>query len=116
MIITITVFSVIVLGLAGLAFQIARRSTRATDEALKMAAQLSAVDKAATTPYDSLALLLRADTTLNRGIQVVVRYEVDSLSVTRKDVRCITTTSVAGSRPDTIVVPRGRIRYPIPLR
>ena len=110
------IFSVVVLGLAGLAFQIANRSTKATDQTLNLAIQLAAADRATTVPYDSLTALLAPDTILSGPMRVVVRYVIDSVSAVRKDVRVITTTTVAGSRPDTIVIQRGRIRYPIPLK
>ena len=110
------IFSAVILGLAGLAFQIARRSTKATDQALHMAIQIAAADRATTVPYDSLAAMLLPDTILSGPMRVVVRYVIDSLSAVRTDVRVITTSTVAGSRPDTIFIQRGRIRYPIPLK
>ncbi len=114
--IAVVIFSAVVLSLAGLSFQIARRGTRATDQALLMAAQRSAMDKAATVPFDSLSTILKADTTWSSTMRVVAKYVVDSLSATTKNVRVITSSSVAGDKPDTITVARGRTRYPIPLR
>ena len=114
--IAVVIFSVVVLSLAGLSYQIAKRGTRATDQALGMAAQKAAVDKAATAPFDSLAAILTADTTYSSTMRVVTKYVIDSVSATVKNVRVIVSSSVAGNRPDTITVVRGRIRYPIPLK
>ncbi len=114
--ITLVIFSVVVRSLAGLAFQVARRSTRAADQALAMAAQLAGTDAASTAPYDSLSVVLTSDTVMSGGVQIVTSFVVDSISATQKNVRVIVTTSVAGSKPDTLLVQRGRIRYPIPLK
>ena len=51
-IISLVIFSAVILGLAGLAFQVAKRSTRATDQALLMSVLLAKVDKVATVPFD----------------------------------------------------------------
>ena len=110
------IFSAVILGLVGFAFQIARNSTRATDQALQMAAQLAAVDRATAVPYDSLRQLLTADTVRSGGMRVVVRFVIDSIDAVRKNVRVITSTSVPGSRPDTVLIQRGRVRLPIPLQ
>lgn len=115
-IIAIVIFSAVILSLAGLAFQIARRGTRATDHALSMAAMKAAADKVAAVPYDSLAQILRADTMVSGAARIIVTYRVDSLSATTKNVTIVATSSVAGSKPDTLVISRGRFRYPIPLR
>lgn len=110
------IFSAVILSLAGLAFQIARRGTRAADHALSMAAMKTATDKVTAVPYDSLAVILRPDTLVSGNARVIVTYQVDSVSATRKNVRVVATSSVAGSKPDTLVIPRGRYRYPIPLK
>ena len=110
------IFSAVVLSLAGLAFQIAKRTTRATDQALHMARQLSALDRAITVPYDSINALLTPDTIMSGVIRVVVTYAIDSISPVRKDVLIITSTSVPGTRTDTILIQRARVRYPIPLK
>ncbi len=114
--IAVVIFSVVVLSLAGLSFQIAKRGTRATDQALMMAAQKAAVDKASTTPFDSLTTILTGDTTWSSTMRVVAQYVIDSVGATRKNVRVITSSTVAGDRPDTITIVRGRTRYPIPLK
>ena len=115
-IISIVIFSAVILALAGLAFQIAKRTTRATDQALHLSRELAAADKATVVPYDSLKTMLKAETVMSGQIRVVTTYTVDSLSAVRDDVFVITSTSVAGSRTDTIMIARGRVRYPIPLK
>jgi L-cystine uptake protein TcyP (sodium:dicarboxylate symporter family) len=114
--ISVVIFSAVILGLAGLAFQIAKRTTKATDQALHMARQTAAADKAITVPYDSITAMLTPDTVMSGLIRVVVRYTIDSISPVRKDIHIITTSSVPGARTDTITIQRGRVRYPIPLK
>lgn len=116
MLISIVVFSFVILGLAGLSLQIADRTVKATDEALIMATELAASDRATAMSYNYLSTLLTPDTVFSGVIRVVVRFEVDSLSTTRKDVRIITQTSVPGMAADTMVIRRARVRYPIPLK
>ena len=114
--IAIVIFSAVVLALAGLAFQIARRTTRATDLALHMAMQRGAADHAVTVPFDSLTQLLRPDTVWSGPVRTTVRYVIVTLSTVRKDVYVITQTSVPRTPPDTIIIRRGLARDPIPLR
>lgn len=110
------IFSTVILSLAGLAFQIAKRSTRATDQALSMAIQLAASDHAAGVPFDSLSTLLQPDTVWSGLIRITVRYSVVTLSAVRKDVYVISQNSIPGTTPDTVIVRRGKARDPIPLR
>jgi prepilin-type N-terminal cleavage/methylation domain-containing protein len=114
--IAIVIFSTVVLALAGLAWQIARRTTRSTDLALHMAMHLSAADHAVTVPFDSLTQLLKPDTVWSGPVRITARYVIVSLSSVRKDVYVITQTSVPGTRPDTVIIRRGLARDPIPLR
>jgi len=114
--IAIVIFSAVVLALAGLAFQIARRTTRATDLALHMAMQRGAADHAVTVPFDSLTQLLTPDTVWSGPVRTTVRYVIVTLSTVRKDVYVITQTSVPRTPPDTIIIRRGLARDPIPLR
>jgi prepilin-type N-terminal cleavage/methylation domain-containing protein len=114
--IAIVIFSVVVLALAGLAWQIARRSTQSTELALHMAARLSAADHAVAVPFDSLSQLLRPDTVWSGPVRITATYVVTSISAVRKDVAVITQTSVPGATPDTVVIRRGIARDPIPLR
>lgn len=106
----------VILSLAGLSFQVARRSTRATDQTLAMSVMLAKVDQASTTAYDTLPLLAGCDTTISGGIRIQGCLYVDSLSNVLRRVRVIVQTSLPGSRPDTITFQRGRSRYPIPLK
>ena len=113
---TIVIFSIVLLSLAGLSFQVARRSTRATDQTLSMSVLLAKVDQASTAAYDSLPLLAGCDTTTSGQIRIQGCLRVDSVSNVLRQVRVIVQTSLPGSRPDTITFQRGRVRYPIPLK
>lgn len=116
MIISLVIFSAVVLSLAGLAFRIAQRGTKATNEALQMAVQIAGADRATGVPYDSLSTLLTPDTITSGKVTVVISYVVDSISTVRKDVKVITSTSIPGTKSDTITIQRGRTRYPVPLK
>jgi hypothetical protein len=110
------IFSVVIMSLAGLAFQVARRSTRATDQALSMSVLLAKVDQASTAAYDSLYVIAGCDTTVSGPVKIAGCISVDSLTNVLRRVRVIVTTTVPGARPDTITFQRARVRYPIPLR
>jgi hypothetical protein len=110
------IFSVVIMSLAGLAFQVAHRSSRATDQALSMSVLLAKVDQASTASYDSLNVLPGCDTTLSGVVKIRGCITVDSLSNVLRRVVVIVQTSVPGARPDTIRFQRGRVRYPIPLK
>lgn len=114
--VSVIIFSVVILSLAGLAFQIAKRTTRATDQALRMARRIAGADRAVTIPYDSLGLLLKPDTIMSGPIRMITKYIVDSVSAVRKDVRVVVSTSVAGSRTDTLLITRRRVGYSFPMR
>jgi prepilin-type N-terminal cleavage/methylation domain-containing protein len=114
--ITIVIFSVVILALAGLAWQIARRSTRSTDLALHMAMQVAAADHAVAVPFDSLSQLLKPDTVWSGPVRITAQYVVTTISTVRKNVAVITQTSVPGTKPDTVIIQRGLARDPIPLR
>lgn len=115
MLITLVIFSAVVLGLAGLSFQIGRRTTRATDQAFQMARQISGVDRATVVPFDSITALLKADTVMSGTVRLITTYAITSVSANRKDIRVITRTSVPGSIPDTILIQRASAS-PIPLK
>ena len=110
------IFSVVIMSLAGLAFQVARRSTRATDQALSMSVLLAKVDQASTASYDSLTVIAGCDTTVSGQITIRGCITADSLSNVVRQVRIVVQTSLPGSHPDTITFQRGRVRYPIPLK
>lgn len=110
------IFSVVIMSLVGLAFQVARRSSRATDQALSMSVLLSKVDQASTVTFDSLGAIAGCDTTLSGPVKIQGCITVDSVTNVVRQVRVIVKTSVPGARPDTIAFQRGRVRYPIPLK
>ena len=113
---TIVIFSVVIMSLVGLSFQVAHRSSRATDQALSMSVLLSKVDQASTASYDSLKVIAGCDTTVSGVVKISGCITVDSISNVLRQVRVIVKTSVSGARPDTITFQRGRVRYPIPLK
>lgn len=114
--ITVVIFSIVILGLSGLAYQIAKRATRATDQTLTMSVLLARVDRASTINYDSLRTIARCDTSTTGIVAVYACIQVDSISNVRRRATVFVWTSIAGSRPDTVAFERARIRYPIPLR
>jgi hypothetical protein len=112
----VVIFSAVILGLAGLSFQVAKRSTRATDQALLMSVLLSRVDRASTVAYDSLATIANCDTTSSGVVLIIGCTTVDSLSPRLSSVRIVARTTVPDGRPDTIVMQRGKERRPVPLK
>jgi hypothetical protein len=110
------IFSVVIMSLVGLAFSVARRSARATDQALSMSVLLAKVDQASTASYDSLYAVAGCDTTVSGPVKIAGCITVDSLSNVLRQVRVIVQTTVLGARPDTISFQRARVRYPIPLK
>jgi prepilin-type N-terminal cleavage/methylation domain-containing protein len=114
--ITMVIVSTVILSLAGMAFQIARRSTRATDQTLSMGVLLARMDRASTINYDSLPTIARCDTTVSGVVSICGCITVDDLSNVLRRVRVIVSTTISGSRPDTITFERGLVRYPIPLK
>ena len=114
--ISLVIFSAVILGLAGLSFQVARRSTRATDQTLIMAMLQDKVGLASTVPYDSLSLLAGCDTTASGAVRVIACITVTPSSVRVSNVRVVVGTTVPGGRPDTILLIRGKPRRPIPLK
>ena len=110
------IFSGVILALAGLAFQIARRSSRATDQALQMGRLFSKVDIASVVPFDSLPALAGCDTIPSGTVIAISCVTVTTLSPRTRSIGIVLRTSVPGSQPDTIVIFRSRERAPIPLR
>lgn len=105
-----------ILSLAGLSFHVARRSTRSTDQALLMSVLLSTVDRASTIHFDSLSTLAGCDTTVSGVVLIIDCTTVTAVTNVRSDVRIAVRTTVPGARPDTILIQRARVRYPVPLR
>jgi len=112
----VVIFSMVILSLVGLSFRIAKSSTRATDQALGMAALLSRVDQASSTPFDSLPNLVGCDTTASGLYRVVGCTMITSTTPRLDSIQIIVKTTLAGSRPDTITMQRGEERRPVPLR
>jgi Tfp pilus assembly protein PilV len=114
--ISVVIFSAVILSLAGLSFQVAKRSTRSTDQALVMSVLQSRLDRATTINYDSLATLPACDTTANGLARVYSCVTLTATGARTTDVRIIVTTNVPGGRPDTLTFTRGRMRAAVPLR
>ncbi len=114
--VAVVIFSVVIMSLVGLSFQVARHSTRSTDQALSMAVLLSKVDQASTLPYDSLRLGTSCDTTPTGRFVVVGCSKVDSASVRVKTDSISVWTTLAGSDTVRTVIQRGKAWRPIPLR
>lgn len=115
-IMSVVIFSAVILGLAGLAFHVARRSTRATDQALMMSIMLSRVDRASTIEYDSLLTIAGCDTTQSGVVSLIGCTTVTDVTPRLRTVRIVAWTTVAGGRPDTITFQRGKERRPVPLK
>ena len=116
MLIAVSIFSGVILALAGLAYQIARRSTQASDQALQMGRLLGKVDVVSVVPFDSLPTLAGCDVVPSAQISVTACVGVQTLSPRTRSITITVYTSVPGSRPDTVVIFRSRDRAPIPLR
>lgn len=114
--ISLVIFSAVILGLAGLAFQVAKRSTRATDQALMMSVLLSKVDRASTVAFDSLPSIAGCDTTMSGIVMILGCTGVTVLSPRLDSIRVSVGTSIAGARPDTIFMKRGKPLQPVPLK
>lgn len=116
MLISLVIFSMVVLGLAGLSFQVAKRSTRATDQALVTSVMLSHLDRATTIAYDSLYLLPACDTSTS-GLAIITACTTVTVTSPRiSSVRIVVQTNVPAGRPDTVTFDRGKVRRPVPLR
>ncbi len=112
----VVIFSVVILSLVGLSFQVSKSATRATDQALSMAVLLSKVDRAAIVSFDSLATIAGCDTTVSGAYQVVGCTTVAALTPRLDSIRIVVHTSLPSTRPDTVTMRRGRPGSTIPLR
>ena len=113
---SLVIFSAVILGLAGLAFQVAKKSTRATDQALVMSVLLSKVDRAATIPFDSLTLIPACDTTNAGTVKVRACISITALTPRVDSIRIDVQTTVPGTHPDTIFMRRAKNTVAIPTR
>ncbi len=114
--VAVVIFSIVIMSLVGLSFQVARHSTRSTDQALSMAVLLSKVDQASTVSYDSLLLGTSCDTTTTGNVRVIGCSKVDSVSVRLKSDSIKVWTTLPGSDTVRTVIQRGKAWRPIPLR
>lgn len=104
------------MALAGLAFQVAKRSTKSSDNAYLMGELQSRVDLAATMRFDSLSLIAGCDTTNTGNVRIIGCTTVTDISARLKDVRIVVSTNVPGGRPDTVNMRRGKPDRPVPTR
>lgn len=111
----VVIFSIVILSLVGLLFQVAKYSTRATDQALGMAALLSEVDRATMTNFDSLMHLVGCDTTVSGGVKVSGCTRVTQTSIRLDSIQIVVRTTLPNTRPDTITLLRAKWRF-LPLR
>ncbi len=116
MVISLVIFSGVILGLAGLAFQVAKKGTRATDQALVMSVLLAKVDKAATIPFDSLSVIAGCDSTYSGTVVVRGCITLYPMNARTDSIRVDVRTTVPGTRPDTVFMRRSRSPVPVPLR
>ena len=114
--ISVVIFSIVILSLAGLSFQVARRATRATDQSLVMGELFAHVDRASTIDFDSLGTLAPCDTMLRGTVNVISCTTTTVVSARQSTVRVVVRTTVPGGRPDTVTMTRSKQRQPIPLR
>lgn len=114
--ISLVIFSIVVLGLAGLSFQVAKHSTRATDQALITSVMLSHLDRATSINYDSLFMLVGCDSASSGQSRITTCTTVTQTSPRISSVQIVVRTNVPTGRPDTIIFDRGKVRRPVPLR
>jgi prepilin-type N-terminal cleavage/methylation domain-containing protein len=114
--IALVIFSAVILALVGLSFSVAQRSTRATDQALAMAALLSKVAQANSTTFDSLGNIAGCDTSVTGLFKVVGCTNVGVVSAHLDSVQIIVETTLPGARPDTLSMLRSSGQRPVPLR
>ena len=114
--VALVIFSAVILSLVGLSFSVARRSTRATDQALSMAALQARVAQASATMFDSLGTIVGCDTTVSGAYQVLGCTRVTSLTQRLDSVQIVVQTTLPGARPDTLNMERGMQQSPVPLR
>ncbi len=114
--VAVVIFSVVIMSLVGLSFQVARHSTRSTDQALSMAALLAKMDRVSTTAFDSLPSLTGCDTTVSGLVKVVGCITTATLSPVLDSIRIVVQTTLPGARPDTLTLQRGKQSSAVPLR
>lgn len=114
--ISVVIFSGVILGLAGLSFQVAKRSTRSTHQAFVMANLLGEVDRVSTMPFDSLAGAAGCRTNASNQVYLYRCVTVVVLGPRLDSVQVTAWTSIPGGTPDTVAFRRARPRRPVPLK
>ena len=104
------------MALVGLSLQVARHSTRSTDQALSMAVLLAKVDQGSTANFDSLKIGKICDTTVSGLYKVIGCSKIDTVSVRLKTDSIKVWTTLAGTDTLRQVLERGKERRPVPLR
>jgi Tfp pilus assembly protein PilV len=115
-VISVVIFSIVILSLIGLSFQVAKHSVRSTDQALIIGSMQSKIDHITAVSYDSLAGLATCDTAQSGNASIIGCVTVTSTGLRTSDVQIIVWTTVAGDHPDTVTFTRGKTRVPVPLR
>ncbi len=114
--ISLVIFSGVILALVGLTFQVTRRSTVSTDQTLIMGMLMAEADRAATLPFDSLAGFAGCRTNSTGTITITRCATVTALSSSVDSILIVVQTSLPGTQPDTVALVRSRLRWSIPLR
>ncbi len=114
--ISVVIFSAVILSLAGLSFQVAKRSVRSTDQAFVIAQMQSKLDHLTAVSFDSLANLAICDTVARGNASVISCVTAVSTGSRTDSVRIVVRTTVAGCRPDTVYFTRAKNRVPVPLK
>jgi Tfp pilus assembly protein PilV len=114
--ISVVIFSGVILVLAGLAYQVARRTTRSTDQVLIMSRLQAKVDQLTVIPYDSLAGEAGCDNVVQGRVTVTSCVTVTSGVQNRSTVTIKVYSSIPGTDTTTLSLERARVRRGIPLR
>jgi hypothetical protein len=114
--ISVVIFSVVVLSLAGLSFQVAKHGVRSTDQTYVIGELFARLDRASTIRYDSLSTIARCDTTLRGLIKLIGCTSLTPVTGSQTTVTVIVRTTVPGGRADTVAMTRTGARKPLPLR
>ncbi len=114
--ISLVIFSGVILGLAGLSFQVAKRSTRSTDQAFIMTNMLGEVERLSVLHFDSLPGAAGCRTNSSGPVFLYRCVDVYILGPRLDSIRIIAWTSIAGGTRDTIGFRRAKERRPVPLR
>jgi Tfp pilus assembly protein PilW len=114
--ISLVIFSGVIMALVGLTFQVTRRSTRSTDQTLIMGTTIADADLAATVPFDSLPGIAGCRSTSTGTITIIRCTTVTALSSGVDSILIVGRTSLPGTQPDTVALVRSRLRRSIPLR